>query len=207
MIYPMQQEGCPQLEIVKGHWICPVNRCRKELGINMVWNADGCFLCGGNLPHPISAQILNDLPYITLEQFEDVRRALAVSHRCGRRRIEDTFQRPQFNFSQSGNLCSDLPCCLTLNDRPPADPLRYAKEFLYGKNPDFLNERQMATPQMRTQSVSSPPIANVMEAMSRRNAEQEWQRHWIHHKKRHDWNINPHNTILDYGPKWRNHSR
>ena len=97
MMYPRQEEGEAPAKVVKGHWICPVNRCRKELGLNLIWCEDGCFLCGGNLPAPISAKIINDLPYITVGQFEDVRRALAASHRNGRRRQEGRNRNPQTN--------------------------------------------------------------------------------------------------------------
>ena len=84
MIVPIRQIGIMQEPENKGPWICPIIRCRRELGIHMGWNDDGCNLYGGNLPQPIEAEIINDLPYITREQFEDIRLALAASHRRGR---------------------------------------------------------------------------------------------------------------------------
>ena len=50
----------------------------------MNWNDDGRYLYGGELQAPNEAEIINDLPYIDREQFEDIRLALAASHRMGR---------------------------------------------------------------------------------------------------------------------------
>ena len=84
MIVPTRQIGIMQEPENKGPWICPMIRCRRELGIKLDWGDEGCYLYGGNLPRPIEAEIINDLPYIDKEQFEDIRLALAASHRRGR---------------------------------------------------------------------------------------------------------------------------
>ena len=84
MIVPMRQFGIMQESEQKGPWICPIIRCRRELGIKLAWEDEGCYLYGGNLPAPIEAEIINDLPYITRDQFEDIRQALSASHRAGR---------------------------------------------------------------------------------------------------------------------------
>ena len=84
MIVPIRQIGIMQEPEVKGPSICPIIRCRRELGIHMNWGNEGCYLYGGNLRVPIEAEIINDLPYIDKEQFEDIRLALAASHRMGR---------------------------------------------------------------------------------------------------------------------------
>ena len=84
MICPTRQFGIMQESEGKGPWICPMIRCRRELDINLHWGRDGCRLHGGKLPQPIEAEIINDLPYIDREQFEDIRLALATSHRSSR---------------------------------------------------------------------------------------------------------------------------
>ena len=84
MIVPIRHFGIMQEPETRGPWICPIIRCRRELGIHLNWNNDGCCLHGGNLPEPSEAEIINDLPYIDREQFEDIRLALAASHRMGR---------------------------------------------------------------------------------------------------------------------------
>ena len=81
MIVPTRQIGIMQEPENKGPWICPMIRCRRELGIKLEWGDEGCYLYGGNLPRPIEAEIINDLPYIDKEQFEDIRLVLAASHR------------------------------------------------------------------------------------------------------------------------------
>ena len=43
MMYPKQENGEAQILATKGHWICPINRCCRELGINMIWSGEGCF--------------------------------------------------------------------------------------------------------------------------------------------------------------------
>ena len=87
MISPTRQMGIMQEPegSHKGPWICPMIRVRRELDIDMKWGRNGCRMHGGNLQEPIYAEIINDLPYIDLEQFEDIRIALAVSHKAGRK--------------------------------------------------------------------------------------------------------------------------
>ena len=84
MVIPIQQVGMIHESTSKGPWVCPIIRCRRELGIHMNWNDEGCYLYGGELQSPIEAELINVLPYIGREQFEDIRLALAASHRLGR---------------------------------------------------------------------------------------------------------------------------
>ena len=46
MILPTRQIGMIQEPVSKGPWICPIIRCRRELGIHMNWNDEGCYLYG-----------------------------------------------------------------------------------------------------------------------------------------------------------------
>ena len=72
----------------------------------MNWDDDGCYLYGGKLHSPIEAEIINDLPYIDREQFEDVRLALAASHRLGRvpatgyKENQHSTGEPNYNYHQ-----------------------------------------------------------------------------------------------------------
>ena len=72
MILPIRQVGKIKEQVSKGPWICPIIRCRRELGIHMNWDGEGCYLYGGELRDPIEAELINDLPYIDREQFEDI---------------------------------------------------------------------------------------------------------------------------------------
>ena len=52
MITPIRQVGMIQEPVSNGPWICPIIRCRRELGIHMNWNDKGCYLYGGELQAP-----------------------------------------------------------------------------------------------------------------------------------------------------------
>ena len=83
-MYPPRPMGINLEPEITGPWICPIIRCRRELGIDLVWDEYGCRLPGGRLQGPIWAEVINDLPYIDREAFEDIRIALASTHRKGR---------------------------------------------------------------------------------------------------------------------------
>ena len=55
MIVPVRQIGIMQEPENKGPWICPIIRCRRELGIKLEWGDGRCYLYGGNLQEPIEA--------------------------------------------------------------------------------------------------------------------------------------------------------
>ena len=87
MIAPTRQFGInqDQQNSHNGPWICPMIRVRRELDIDIKWGRTGCRLHGGKLRVDIQAEVIDDLPYIDLEQFEDIRLGLAYSHRKGRK--------------------------------------------------------------------------------------------------------------------------
>ena len=88
MLGPSNGGGYAAESRAKGPWILPMIRGRRELGLDLTWWWDGCWLSGGQCTEPIKCELIKDLPYITWEQFEDIRLALASSHKCGRKAID-----------------------------------------------------------------------------------------------------------------------
>ena len=64
MIVPYRQIGIMQEPESKGPCICPMISCRRELGMHLSWDDEGCFMYGGNIPIPSDAEVINDMPYI-----------------------------------------------------------------------------------------------------------------------------------------------
>ena len=67
------------------NWICPIGRCRNELGIDYHWTSKGPRLVGGMLKEPIYGVVVGGLPLLTWDQFQSVRFALQQSHQGGRK--------------------------------------------------------------------------------------------------------------------------
>ena len=55
MIVPLRQMGTMQEPDDKGPWMCPIIRCRRQLGIHLNCDDNGCSLYGGKLQVPIEA--------------------------------------------------------------------------------------------------------------------------------------------------------
>ena len=66
------------------NWICPLGRCRHELGIDFHWTSKGPRLSGGMLREPLYGVVIGGLPFLTWDQFQIVRWALQQSHQGGR---------------------------------------------------------------------------------------------------------------------------
>ena len=66
------------------NWICPLGRCRHELGMDYHWTSTGPRLSGGMLKTPIHGVVIGGLPFLTWENFQQVRWALQQSHQGGR---------------------------------------------------------------------------------------------------------------------------
>ena len=66
------------------NWICPIGRCRHELGIDYHCTSKGPRLSGGMLKEPICGVVIGSLPFLTWDQFQIVRWALQQSHQGGR---------------------------------------------------------------------------------------------------------------------------
>ena len=66
------------------NWICPLGRCRHELGLDYHCTTRGPRLSGGMLKEPIYGVVIGGLPFLTWDQFQIVRWALQQSHQGGR---------------------------------------------------------------------------------------------------------------------------
>ena len=129
MICPSRQPGMIQESEGKGPWICPMSRCRHELDIDLAWDATGCRLIGGKLLAPIRAYIINDLPYIDLEQFDGICTALVASHRQGRRHVSESTPGHYVNrgFNTMHARSGRDRCYLKSNSAPPSSSSRRRK--------------------------------------------------------------------------------
>ena len=67
------------------NWICPMGRCRNELGMDFHWTSKGPRISGGMLREPIYGVVIGGLPFLTWDQFQVVRYGLQQSHQGGRK--------------------------------------------------------------------------------------------------------------------------